>query len=155
MKIDAMTEAIKEASRGISEASGGPFGAVVTKDGKIIGRGHNRVVEHNDPTSHGEVEAIRDACNTIGNFDLSGCELYTTCYPCPMCLGAIMWARIDKVFYCLTSDDVKEIGFDDKAFYEMFKSETEMDKLLVLDLTEREACLEVLKDYVKSNPTLY
>ena len=155
MNNEPMKVAIEEATRGISEESGGPFGAVVVKDGKIIGRGHNRVIENTDPTAHGEVEAIRDASKTLDCFDLSGCELYTTCYPCPMCLGAIMWARIDKVYYCLTSEDVKEIGFDDKAFYDFFANEDEKDKLLLLDLTEREACLEMLEEYVQSNPTKY
>ena len=155
MNNNPMKEAANEASIGIDKKSGGPFGSVVVKDGEIIGRGHNRVVEKKDPTAHGEVEAIRDACENIGGFDLAGCELYTTCYPCPMCLGAILWARIDKVYYCLTSEDVEEIGFDDKDFYERLSSKDAMEKLLALDLTERETCLQILKDYVQSEPTMY
>ena len=94
-----MKIAISEARKGISAGHGGPFGCVIVKDGKIVGKGHNEVVKRNDPTCHGEVMAIRDACKNIGSFDLSGCDLYTTAEPCPMCAGAIMWANIKKVWY--------------------------------------------------------
>ena len=97
--------------------AGGPFGAVVVKDGTIVGVGSNHVVENNDPTAHGEVMAIRDACKNLKTFDLSGCELYTSCYPCPMCLSAIIWANIKKVYYGNTKEDAADIGFRDDFIY--------------------------------------
>ena len=116
-----MKEAIAEADSGISSRHGGPFGAVIIKEGKIVGRGHNRVVEKLDPTCHGEMEAIRDACKNLKTFDLTGCTLYTTGEPCPMCMGAILWANIDKVFYGCNVDDTDEIGFRDDKFYQRFR----------------------------------
>ena len=113
-----MKIAISEARKGISAGHGGPFGCVIVKDGKIVGKGHNEVVKRNDPTCHGEVMAIRDACKNIGSFDLSGCDLYTTAEPCPMCAGAIMWANIKKVWYGCNIADTDSIGFRDKQFYE-------------------------------------
>ena len=97
---------------------GGPFGACVVKDGKIIGKGINRVIKDNDPTAHAEVVAIRNACKNIKSHDLSGCELYTSCYPCPMCLSAIIWANIKKVYYGNTKEDAANIGFRDDYIYE-------------------------------------
>lgn len=117
-KNEFMSKAIEMAYEGISQQAGGPFGCVIVKDNVIVGVGHNEVVKNNDPTSHGEIVAIRNACKNLGTFDLTGCELYTTGEPCPMCLCAIMWARIDKVYYSQTIDDAQEIGFDDKPFYE-------------------------------------
>ena len=93
-----MKVAIEEAQKGIRSGHGGPFGAVVVKDGKIIGQGHNMVVKNNDPTCHGEVSAIRDACKNLSSFDLKGAEIYTTGEPCPMCLGAILWSNIEKIY---------------------------------------------------------
>lgn len=97
---------------------GGPFGAVIVKDGIIVGEGSNRVTANLDPTSHAEVNAIRNAARNLGTFDLSGCEIYTSCEPCPMCLGAIYWARLDKMYYGNTKRDAKEIGFDDSFIYD-------------------------------------
>ena len=111
-----MKIAVDEARKGISSGDGGPFGSVVVKDGIVVGRGHNEVIRQNDSTCHGEMMAIRDACRKLGTFDLSGCELYTTAQPCPMCRGAILWANITKVYYGCTTDDVDEIGFRDKDF---------------------------------------
>ena len=111
-----MQVAIKEARKGISKGHGGPFGAVIVKDGKIISKGHNHVVAHNDPTCHGEINAIRKACKKLKTFDLSECEIYTTGYPCPMCFGAILWANIKKVYYGCNIDDTAVIGFRDKEF---------------------------------------
>ena len=96
---------------------GGPFGAVIVKEGKIIAEGNNRVTSSNDPTAHAEVVAIRNACETLGNFQLDGCTIYTSCEPCPMCLGAIYWARPDKMFYACTREDAARIGFDDDFIY--------------------------------------
>lgn len=134
-----MKTAIDEARDGINAGHGGPFGCVIVKGGKIIGRGHNEVVRRKDPTCHGEVMAIRDACKNLGSFDLSGCELYTTAEPCPMCAGAIMWANIAKVYYGCNIADTDSIGFRDKQFYE----EPE-DISSELDRTE---CLELFEEY--------
>lgn len=134
-----MKIAISEARKGISAGHGGPFGCVIVKDGKIVGKGHNEVVKRNDPTCHGEVMAIRDACKNIGSFDLSGCDLYTTAEPCPMCAGAIMWANIKKVWYGCNIADTDSIGFRDKQFYEAPEE--------ISEELDREECLEVFKEY--------
>lgn len=138
-----MQEAIEEARSGIRAGDGGPFGSVIVKDGKIVGRGHNEVVKRNDPTCHGEMQAIRAASRELGSFDLSGCELYTTGEPCPMCRGAILWANIRKVYYGCHTLDTEEIGFRDKAFYE--RSETD-DQALMEEL-DREQCLSLYREY--------
>lgn len=109
--------AIEQSEKGMQQNEGGPFGAVVIKDGKIVGRGNNKVTSSNDPTAHAEVMAIRDACKNLNTFQLDGCILYTSCEPCPMCLGAIYWARPDKVFYANTREDAAAIGFDDDFIY--------------------------------------
>ena len=100
---------------------GGPFGACVVKDGKIIGKSSNKVLSTNDPTAHAEIMAIRDACMNISSHDLSGCELYTSCYPCPMCLSAIIWSNIKKVYFGNTKEDASEIGFRDSYIYDYLK----------------------------------
>lgn len=115
---DFMKAAITASERGMSQGSGGPFGAVIVKDGRIIAEGYNRVLENNDPTAHAEVMAIRAACAKLGDFQLVGCELYSSCEPCPMCLGAIYWARPDKVFFSNTKDEAGVIGFDDAFIYD-------------------------------------
>jgi guanine deaminase len=114
---DFMAEAVAEAAAGIAAGEGGPFGAVVVKDGRVVARGHNQVVAHNDPSAHAEVQAIRAACRELGTFDLSGCEIYATCEPCPMCFSAIHWARLDAVHFGATRKDAADIGFDDDAIY--------------------------------------
>jgi len=116
--IEFMQAAIALALKGVTQNEGGPFGAVVVKDGVIIGRGNNRVISTNDPTAHAEVVAIKDACANLSSFQLDGCSIYTSCEPCPMCLGAIYWARIDKIFYACTKKDAAAIGFDDAFIYE-------------------------------------
>lgn len=138
-----MELAINEAKKGIRNKEGGPFGAVIVKDGKVVGRGHNKVVANNDPTAHGEMMAIRDACNRLGTFDLTGCELYTTHYPCPMCKCAIMWANINKVYYGCTVDDTAEIGFRDKDFYAQdANSYIQVDRDAAIRLSEEYTALE-------------
>ncbi len=122
-----MNEAVALSSKAIKETTGGPFGCVVVKDGEIIGRGKNNVTAHNDPTAHAEVVAIRDACKQLGSFQLTGCIIYTSCEPCPMCLGAIYWARPDKVYYANDRQDAAAVGFDDEFIY----------KELQLPITER------------------
>jgi guanine deaminase len=110
--------AIEEARKGIENHEGGPFGCVIAKDGEVVGRGHNTVLKEKDPTCHGEIMAIHDACKRLNTFNLSGCVLFTTSYPCPMCLGAILWANIKTVYYACSTEDAERIGFRDKAFYE-------------------------------------
>lgn len=113
-----MRRAIELAQLGMENGTGGPFGAVIVKDGEIVGEGCNRVTSTNDPTAHAEVVAIRAACQNLNSFQLDGCVLYTSCYPCPMCLGAIYWARPAKIFYAATHSDAEAVGFDDKFIYE-------------------------------------
>jgi guanine deaminase len=115
-----MRRAIELARIGMNSGAGGPFGAVVVKDGEIIGEGYNRVISTLDPTAHGEVVAIRDACARLGNFSLEGCEIHTTGEPCPMCLGAILWSRIPRIYYGFSITDAATIGFDDREFYRQF-----------------------------------
>ncbi|MGB1130390.1 MAG: nucleoside deaminase [Haloferula sp.] len=115
-----MERAIELARTGMQRGDGGPFGAVVARNGQIIGEGWNRVIANNDPTAHGEVTAIRDACQKEAHFDLSGCEIYTTGEPCPMCLGAIHWARIGRIHYGFRIEDAARGGFDDLRFYDSF-----------------------------------
>jgi guanine deaminase len=150
-----MSVAIEEANQGIDAHEGGPFGAVIVKDGVIIGRGHNRVIGKKDPTAHAEMEAIRDAAATLGDFDLSGAELFTTCAPCPMCLGAILWARLDKVHYCLLPEDVAAIGFDDVAFHQAMADKAFLEKYLLQDDAQRNECLKMLDNYCQSEHTEY
>ncbi len=112
-----LREAIRLSLEKMAANEGGPFGAVVVKDGQVVGRGWNRVTSTNDPTAHAEVVAIRDACARLKTFSLAGCELYSSCEPCPLCLAAIYWARLDRVYYAATCDDAAEAGFDDRNFY--------------------------------------
>lgn len=146
-----MKLAIKEAEKGIEKQDGGPFGCVIVKDGKVVGKGHNQVVKNNDPTCHGEIMAIHSACKKLKTFDLSGCELYTTGEPCPMCMGAILWANISKVYYGCNIVDTEEIGFRDKVFYE-FTPEKRAQMVVELD---REACLKLYAKYQKMDKTNY
>lgn len=120
-----MMEAIKLAEYGVLHRCGGPFGCVVVKDNRIIGRGYNKVTSINDPTAHAEIVAIREACTTLKSFQLDNCEIYTTCEPCPMCLGAIYWARPKVIYYASNREDAAAIGFDDSMIYEQMK--TRMD----------------------------
>lgn len=129
---------------------GGPFGACIVKDGKIIGKGINRVVKNNDPTAHAEIVAIRNACKNINSYDLTGCELYTSCYPCPMCLSAIIWANIKKVYYGNTKEDAADIGFRDEFIYDFLEklSNDKVDKkVLNLKSLNREEAIEVFERY--------
>ena len=114
-----MQAALEEAEKGIESGDGGPFGAVIVKEGKIVARGHNEVVARNDPTAHAEMLAIRRAARELKNFSLEGCELYTTGEPCPMCFSAIHWAHLDRVVYCNTKEEAAEIGFDDSLITEI------------------------------------
>ena len=122
MKNKFMIRAIELSIENVN-LGGGPFGSVIVKDDKVIAEGSNKVTLNNDPTAHGEIVAIRKACKNLNNFNLSGCELYSTCEPCPMCLSAIYWAHIYKVYYANTRDDAQKIDFDDSLIYlELLKS---------------------------------
>lgn len=134
-----MHEAITLSRRGLLHNEGGPFGCVIVKDDKIVGRGNNRVTSSNDPTAHAEVVAIRDACQHLGTFQLEGCEIYTSCEPCPMCLGAIYWARPKVVYYANNRQDAASIGFDDSMIYEEMKLEITERKIPVICLGRNEA----------------
>ncbi len=151
-RLNFMKEALTEAYTGIHAGDGGPFGSVIVKDGQIIGRGHNRVLLCQDPTCHGEMEAIRDACRNLGTHDLSGCELYTTAEPCPMCLGGILWANIRKVYYGCNRTDTDGIGFRDDIFYDYLTGKSDL-----LDLAEcdRESCLTLFQEYVENQQQRY
>ena len=113
MNVLLMREAIRLSVEAVDSNAGGPFGAVVARDGQVVGRGWNQVTSANDPTAHAEVVAIRDACRNLGTFDLSGCEIYASCEPCPMCLAAVYWARIERIWYANAREDAAAIGFDD------------------------------------------
>ena len=118
---------------------GGPFGSVITKDNKIISEGYNKVTTNNDPTAHGEIVAIREACRILNIFSLKGCELYSTCEPCPMCLSAIYWARIDKIYYANTRDDAQKIDFDDSLIYSEFQKNIKKRKISMVQMMRNEA----------------
>lgn len=113
-----MREAIQLSIEKMESGEGGPFGAVIVKNNKIIGRGWNRVTSANDPTAHAEIMAIRDACQTLGTFELSGCQIYSSCEPCPMCLAAIYWARLDRLYFAASRTDAAAAGFDDEHLYQ-------------------------------------
>lgn len=116
-ELEFMQIAIHLSKKGMEEGKGGPFGAIVVKDDEVIGQGVNSVLAYNDPTAHAEIMAIRDACKRLNSFQLEGCEIYTSCEPCPMCLGAIYWARPDKVYYANGRKDAADAGFDDSFIY--------------------------------------
>ena len=147
-----MRMAINEARKGIKAGHGGPFGAVIVKDGVVVGKGHNQVLKNNDPTCHGEVMAIRKASKKLGTYDLSGCVIYTTGDPCPMCMSAILWANIEKVYYGCSIMDTEEIGFRDAKFYKM-QEPSERSKMVVE--LDRKACLKLYKEYLGMRHTIY
>jgi len=124
-----LKEAIRLAVENVESGNGGPFGAVVVKDGKIIARGMNQVTHTNDPTAHAEIIAIREACAVLNSFQLTGCEIYSSCEPCPMCLGAIYWARPDKLYYAGSKEDAASMHFDDQFIYEEIALPVEQRKL--------------------------
>lgn len=145
-----MKVAIDEARKGILAGDGGPFGSVIVKDGVIIGKGHNHVVSRNDPTCHGEIDAIRDACKNINSFDLSGADIYTTGEPCPMCLGAILWANINKIYYGCSIKENDSIGFRDEIFYKNLSISTKKMKERIIQI-DHEECKELFKEYAELN----
>ncbi|MBQ3309328.1 nucleoside deaminase [Candidatus Saccharibacteria bacterium] len=149
-----MQVAINEARTGIRNGDGGPFGAAIVKDGKIIASGHNCVLKNHDSTCHGEIDAIRKAEQSLKTHDLSGCEIYTTGEPCPMCLAAILWANIKKIYYGCNLEDNEKIGFRDVKFEEIMKDRS----LLSADFLEeqgRDLCLELFEEYDRLDKALY
>lgn len=136
---------------------GGPFGACIVKDGKIIGRGSNHVLENNDPTAHAEIMAIREACKNINSYDLSGCEIYTSCYPCPMCISAIIWSNITKIYYGNTKEDAEGIGFRDKYIYDVISKINNNEKIdLEFKCIDREETIRTFNNYMeKQDKTIY
>ncbi len=150
-----MLRAISLAQNGVDSNAGGPFGAVVVKDGEIVGEGFNCVTSTNDPTAHAEVVAIRMACKKLGSFQLNGCVLYTSCEPCPMCLGAIYWARPDKIFFACTRQDAANIGFDDHFIYEEIERTIEERHIKSISFL-REEGLTVFENWAnKADKTKY
>lgn len=158
MKVEIekmMKLAVTLSRRGMETKKGGPFGAVVVKDGKIISEGSNEVTSTNDPTAHAEVVAIRNACKALGTFSLEGCEIYCSCEPCPMCLSAIYWARISKIYFANTKHDAASIGFDDAFIYKELESKPEERSIPALKINEPEA-KKVFDDWYAANEkTMY
>ena len=149
-----MKEAIDLSESNLTNKYGGPFGACVVKDNEIVGRGVNMVIKNNDPTAHAEVTAIRDACNRLNTYDLSDCVLYTSCYPCPMCLSAVIWSNIKTVYYANTKEDADDIGFRDEFIYDYLKSFDE--SVLKLNSMNREEAIKVFEQYkLDSNKVEY
>jgi len=145
-----MQEAIQQAVESVRSGRGGPFGAVVVKDGRVIATGTNLVTSTNDPTAHAEVTAIREACRVLGAFQLTGCEIYTSCEPCPMCLGAIYWARPDKVYFAATAKDASEAGFDDSFIYDELKH-AHLERKIPFEPMMRDEGLEPFREWVRTN----
>jgi tRNA(Arg) A34 adenosine deaminase TadA len=134
-----LREAIRLAHEPSASGRFGPFGAVVVREGEIVGRGHNRVTEDHDPTAHAEIVALRDACRRLGTFSLAGCEMYASCEPCPMCLAAVYWARLDRLYYAATREDAAAAGFDDALIYVEFARPPHQRSLPAVQMLRDEA----------------
>ena len=148
------------AQQNILTNDGGPFGAVIIKNNEIVGKGNNQVVLKNDPTAHAEIVEIRDACKNLGTFDLTGCEIYTSCYPCPMCLSAIIWSNIKMVYYGNTKEDAEKIGFRDNLIYEYLEGQsktTNKEDILKIIAMDREETIKTFESYQNKseNKTMY
>jgi tRNA(Arg) A34 adenosine deaminase TadA len=139
MKNLFMARAIELSLQNVRSGRGGPFGAVVVKNGAIIGEGTNQVTSTNDPTAHAEVIAIREACKMLGNFSLQGCEIYASCEPCPMCFGAIYWARLARIYFANAAEDASKIGFDDSVIYREIAQSSSERKIPMIQLMRDEA----------------
>lgn len=151
-----MNIAKKLADNNLKTNAGGPFGACVVKDNRIIGKGSNNVLSTNDPTAHAEIMAIRDACKHINSYDLSDCELYTSCYPCPMCLSAIIWSNIKKVYYGNTKKDAANIGFRDEFIYDFIKNLSQDNELIKLESIDRDETIKTFNEFLKKDDkTIY
>ncbi len=150
-----MQKAIRVSQQMMRAGKGGPFGAVVVRNGKIIATGHNQVTSSNDPTAHAEIVAIRQACRRLGTFELKNCEIYTSCEPCPMCLSAIYWARIKKIYFANTRQDAAKIGFDDNFIYEEIPLPLKKRKIVMKQLMRKEALLAFNEWQSKADKILY
>lgn len=150
-----MLQAIELAKNGMLAGNGGPFGCVIVKDGQVVGQGSNMVLKTKDPTAHAEVVAIREACKNLDNFQLDGCEVYTSCEPCPMCLGAIFWARPAKVYFACTKEDAANAGFDDDFIYQEIEIKPEQRQIPMISFLREESlkAFELWKE--KGDKTLY
>ena len=153
--MNEFMEIAKEyAEHGANHNEGGPFGAVIVdKLGNIIAKGNNKVIANNDPTAHAEIIVIREACKKLGTYDLSGCTLYTSCEPCPMCLSAIIWANIKEVYYACTREDAGKIGFRDDIIYDYLEGKNK--DLINLKKIDREKCIDLFDEYEKNNKIIY
>jgi guanine deaminase len=140
-----MHMAVEEGRKNLTSGEGGPFGAVIIRNGELVACTRNQVLLTNDPTMHAEMIAIRQACARLGRFDLSDCELYATCLPCPMCMGAIFWARLPKLYYGALDSDAAEIGFSDKFIYDAIRAGFRGQGALVMEALDREACVELMR----------
>ena len=150
-----MKIAIDEAFKGMRADDGGPFGAVIVKDGEIIAVGHNHVVESNDPTAHAEIVAIRKAAKLLGRFDLSDCEIYSSCEPCPMCFSAIHWAKMKSLYYGATRSDAADIGFDDQYIYDVIEGKATKEQVTTENI-DHDDCLGPFKEWdAKNNKVEY
>ncbi|HVX51285.1 MAG TPA: nucleoside deaminase [Chitinophagaceae bacterium] len=149
-----MAEAIRVGTEGMRNNIGGPFGCVIVKDDKIVGKGCNSVTSLNDPTAHAEIMAIRDACKTLGTINLADCEVYTSCEPCPMCLGAIYWSRPAKIYYSNTRYDARDAGFDDEFIYRELLMPLKSRAISIQCIKDREA-KKMFEEWLASNKTLY
>jgi guanine deaminase len=134
-----MARAIQLSIDGVREGQGGPFGAVIVREGEIVAEGVNRVTSTNDPTAHAEILAIRQACGKLGIFELKDCELYTSCEPCPMCLGAIYWARLSRIYFANTAEDAAKIGFDDSFIYSELRQGPSQRRIPAIQMMREEA----------------
>ena len=150
-----MRETIRLSMENVQSGRGGPFAAIVVKDGKIVSRGTNLVTQTNDPTAHAEIAAIREACQALGTFQLEGCEIYTSCEPCPMCLGAIYWARPERVFYGNTKQDAAEIDFDDSFIYTELHKKMSNRSIPMMQMMHKEALAAFSEWKSKENKVQY
>jgi guanine deaminase len=148
VNLDFLRLAIRLSIENMQANEGGPFGAIVVQNGTIIGKGWNRVTSTNDPTAHAEIVAIRDACSRLGNYSLAGCELYASCEPCPLCLAAIYWSRLEHVYFAASCQDAAAAGFDDQIFYEEIKKPMNERKIVMLQALREEA-LVAFESWIK------
>ena len=148
-ELKYMLEAVELSRKGLSGLEGGPFGCVIVRGDEVVGRGWNKVTSTNDPTAHAEVVAIREACETLGSHQLTGCEVYTSCEPCPMCMGALYWARPDRIYYGNTREDAAAIGFDDSMIYDELNTDISQRRISMINLGNTEAS-EVFREWQAS-----
>ncbi len=143
-----MLEAIALSGKNLEAGHGGPFGALVVRGGRVLGRGYNQVILRNDPTAHAEIIAIREACESLNSYELTGCSVYSSCEPCPMCLGALYWARVDCIYYGCSREDAAQIGFDDQEFYRELNKPREHRSIRVKQILRPQA-LEIFEQWEK------